>query len=300
MTDSTHSENVDQTYRLYKKRVFIRLSLFLLIMLLFVDTAIYLVQTKNLMKDTQSDLKQIAVEVAKNIPVEQHERLIQSSQQDTADYQTIEKYFKSVIIGNPKIDDVYTLRPTDKQHVMKFVVSGMTTHDKNGDGAIEESEQKPVLGEEYATVDYPDLENGLHEPSVDRTINYDKWGAWLSGYAPIRNSIGASVGLVGVDISAKFISQQRQSMFMSIVWSNLAIFPLLLLMSYFMSRLIGQPFSLLADGLEKVSHGNFNYQLPTRGKGDEALFVTLFNNIVNMSNDIIRTDPSALKKKITK
>ncbi|MFA5107385.1 MAG: HAMP domain-containing protein [Patescibacteria group bacterium] len=300
MAQSFHADSSETAYRFYNRHTFYRLILLFIGITIIVDFAIYIAQTKNLMNETQEDLRNIAVVVAKNIPVEQHERLRQSSQQDSTDYKTIEFYFKSVIDGNPKIDDVYTLRPTSKNHVMTFVVSGMTTHDKNGDGTIDESEQKPVLGEAYNTADYPDLEKGLTEPSVDKEVTYDKWGTWLSGYAPIRNTAGNSVGLVGVDMSAQYLSEQRMSMLMSIVWSNCAILPLLLVAGYFMSRRISRPFSLLADGMEKVSHGNYDYQLPIKGKGDANVFAHLFNNIVNMCNDIKRVDPSAPKNKMSK
>jgi methyl-accepting chemotaxis protein len=49
------------------------------------------------------------------------------------------------------------------------------------------------------------------EAKPDSDITTDEWGSFLSGYAPIRNSEGKVVGIVGVDYSADLVSRDCES-----------------------------------------------------------------------------------------
>jgi methyl-accepting chemotaxis protein len=49
------------------------------------------------------------------------------------------------------------------------------------------------------------------EAKPDSDITTDEWGSFLSGYAPIKNSEGKVVGIVGVDYSADLVSRDCES-----------------------------------------------------------------------------------------
>ncbi len=56
-----------------------------------------------------------------------------------------------------------------------------------------------VIGQLYPDPP-PELFEGFRIPSADREFTSDMWGTFLSGYAPIFDSDGNSVGLAGVDM----------------------------------------------------------------------------------------------------
>jgi hypothetical protein len=47
----------------------------------------------------------------------------------------------------------------------------------------------------------------LSAPRNSPDIYTSKWGSFLSGYAPIRDSNGTVVGILGVDETADFVNQ---------------------------------------------------------------------------------------------
>jgi len=47
--------------------------------------------------------------------------------------------------------------------------------------------------------------------AVEDHITFDRWGNWLSAYAPIKNNEGETVALLGMDIAAKYILQEIRS-----------------------------------------------------------------------------------------
>ncbi len=269
----------ESSYRPYQKRVFFTLITTNLIALITLNIVLYLALTYSEFKDTQEALKSIAIEVSQKIPIDTHEDLTEPSQQSSSDYKQIESYFQSVMAGNPKIDDIYTLRPTGDPNWMVFVASGRATEDLNDNGEIEEDEEKANLGEEYDVSELPDMRAGLVKPSVDREITYDKWGSWLSGYAPIVDSNGNSVGLVGIDYQASIISNQRAEVRNNLLILDSVLIPIMFIMAYFLSNRLTRPFEILSNGLEQIAKKNFKYRPPFRSKGDDRIFEDLFGKI---------------------
>ena len=94
-----------------------------------------------------------------------------------------------------KIRYVYTLRKSAT--VVEFIVDGDYGH--TSDAA--------KIGQEYPYL-YPGLLAGFVTPTADSSFKSDTTGTYLSGYAPIRNSYGDVVVIVGVDIDQKSVVQR--------------------------------------------------------------------------------------------
>jgi sensor histidine kinase regulating citrate/malate metabolism len=60
---------------------------------------------------------------------------------------------------------------------------------------------------DLTTEDKPVLLAALSSPQNSPDIYTSKWGSFLSGYAPIRDSNGTVVGILGVDETADFVNQ---------------------------------------------------------------------------------------------
>lgn len=281
----------------YKSMVFWPLWILFIVMAIILSAVVYWFFAQQVFHKTQTELQQIAVKTASFIPVEIHERLQKPEDQNSEDYELIELYFQSIMTGNPKISDIYTLRPAGEPHQMTFVVSGMETEDTNQNGLIEEFEIKPALGEKYDTSPFPELELGLNKPSFDKKITYDKWGAWLSGYAPLKNKQGKTVALVGIDFAADTIAKDRQVILKLFLFIDAILIIPLALLAYYISNRISRPYRLLGKAIDEVRRGDFNYRLNIKKKSLEYIIANQFNDLAEVYSALVEKKLKERKEK---
>jgi sensor histidine kinase regulating citrate/malate metabolism len=96
--------------------------------------------------------------------------------------------------AEPDIRYIYTMRLNGSR--VQFVV--------DGDYGIAQDAAAP--GKVYLNVT-PGMMQGFTSPSYDMFLTTDEWGQTISGYAPIRDSRGTTVGLVGVDMDSTDLMQ---------------------------------------------------------------------------------------------
>jgi len=151
-------------------------------------------QTKKALKEQmRSELKAVASAIAVNIDGNIHAG-IKPGDEGTPAFKAIAEVLLKVQKANDHITYIYTMRKTEAGAV--FVVDP-------------DPEEPCAIGEVYDETN-DELLAGFEQPSADNEFVTDKWGTYLSGYAPIRDSLGNSVGLVGVDMSSKdVIARQR-------------------------------------------------------------------------------------------
>ncbi|MGB3241746.1 MAG: PP2C family protein-serine/threonine phosphatase [Candidatus Omnitrophota bacterium] len=173
----------------------------------------------------------------------------------TREYQGMVDRLDSIMSINPEIADVYVLVSTSKPGVMKFVANG-------------DVEEPIDCGEDFDVTPYPELMKAIEWPSADREPLADRWGLWLSGYAPIKKEDGTSVAVLGVDISAETVAQMKSAVRLSAMY----IFSLGFLLSIAASNLISwwltKPLGRLVKGMEEIRSGNLNHKI-NLGTADE-------------------------------
>jgi signal transduction histidine kinase len=105
---------------------------------------------------------------------------------------TVRDDLRRVQRSAPDIRFIYTMRLNGSN--VEFVV----------DGDYGYAPDAAAIGQVYGLTDR-ELLDGFSKPSFDRDFTTDEWGTVLSGYAPIRDSAGNSVGLVGVDMDSRTV-----------------------------------------------------------------------------------------------
>jgi diguanylate cyclase (GGDEF)-like protein len=143
--------------------------------------------------------------VAKGIAIQidgtAHSSLLTPKDESTPAYKQIRKILQRAKAAYPDIKYIYTIRPTSKPMTWEFVV---------------DPEEDPNIwmhiGEDYDVSEFPELRAGLYGESFDHKITHDKWGDWLSGYAPIRDHAGRPVGIVAVDMSVAELNRQMATL----------------------------------------------------------------------------------------
>ena len=114
---------------------------------------------------------------------------LQAGDETGADFIRIQDQLRHVKEVSPDIRYIYTMRKTGE--TVEFVVDA--DYGFSGDAA--------GIGERYAPAP-AELLAGFSGPSADSNFVTDQWGTTISGYYPVRNTAGAVVGIVGVDMDS--------------------------------------------------------------------------------------------------
>jgi len=165
-------------------------SLVFLGLIILISVAMFTVtyqESRSALKEaTREELMSVASIVATQINGDVFEQ-IEPGDEDTPVFLAIRDQLDSARNSNRNIRYIYTMKKTGD--AVLFVV--------DGDYGLEADAAR--IGQYYPAPP-PELLEGFHAPSADQEFTTDKWGTFLSGYAPIRDSEGNSVGLAGIDI----------------------------------------------------------------------------------------------------
>jgi diguanylate cyclase (GGDEF)-like protein len=172
-------------------------------------------------------------------------------------------------------DDVQ--RPRYKQLVKRIRRLANTNEDiafvyimhKVGDRAafvLDSDPDEPAMPGEIYEQDLPSLIQGFEQPSVDQQITTDKWGSFLSGYAPLHDADGDY--LIGLDMQADDVAakmyQLRQAGLISLLVS--------LLLAILFASILAKNFNVriyrLVRRCGEIARTQLEPSKP-QGKGDE-------------------------------
>ncbi|KKP38161.1 MAG: multi-sensor signal transduction histidine kinase [Candidatus Peregrinibacteria bacterium GW2011_GWF2_33_10] len=172
----------------------------------------YAMTNKNLTKFLRENMVSIAELGALSVDGDLIEKIQTVDDMSGDNFRIISNELNKVKDGHPSIKYVYTMRKTDTPDVVTFIVDAdnyltVNNPDKNNNGVIDPEEELPQTGELYNSSHAPQLMLGFDHPTADYKINSDQWGTWLSGYAPIKNSQGEVVALLGIDMSAANVEE---------------------------------------------------------------------------------------------
>lgn len=119
------------------------------------------------------------------------------------EYATLVATLDLIRRSNPGIQFVYLMRKTDDPKVLAFIADAESLNpsekkDVNKDGSIDETDALNTPGELYINLEYPKIYKGFDGPVKD--TGKDKWGSFISAYAPVKNSKGESIAILGIDV----------------------------------------------------------------------------------------------------
>ena len=164
----------------------------------------------------RQELIGIAGDAALLIDPEAHARLAAHPDPKHSDLRVMRTSLQRLKALHPEIRNIYTmarLPDTDSSKIVAFVCDASEERDENGNGIIDDDEKAAEPGKYYSAKEAPELLAGFDAPGADATLSQDQWGVWISGYSPIRDATGQSVGLVGIDLPAAHIDALRSAFF---------------------------------------------------------------------------------------
>ena len=185
--------------------------------------------------------------------------------------------------ADPSIEYIYTMRPqpgSKQTGLVRFIVDASYEIDENENGVIDPDERNAEINEIYDANETLDLLNGFIEPTADQFINEDAWGAHLSGYAPIFNSSGASIGLVGIDASGDFIQKQRHDFFMRSLYMQGFTLIAFLAAAILLARSLERPVVDLLRIIHAVKQGNYHARYTGKATDEFGMLGDAINDMV--------------------
>ncbi|MCB1072683.1 MAG: HAMP domain-containing protein [Chlamydiia bacterium] len=133
----------------------------------------------------------------------------------------------------------------------------------------ENHKKKAHYGELYPSrVEIP---SDLSAPFVTTHIYSDEWGTWLTGYAPIYDSDGKRIALLGIDVRTKEIYLELEKLLLyGLVAFAISIF-VAVIFAYFLSKLVSSSLGMLCDTVKSIGKGDFSTRscLDTRDEFNE-------------------------------
>lgn len=195
---------------------------------------------KMLFAKLQTDAENIAIEAVNVIDGDKLEKIIQDKSMDSEEYNELEQSmlkFKS----DKNARYFYTLAQNEDNGAYIVVDAALTN--------------KSDLGEEY------DLGDGMEKafegtPSFDKEPTTDNYGTFLSGYAPIKNSSGKVIAIVGVDEDvANFVHIKTEILSDSII-ASIVILILSVLSSIIFSKKITSNVNKIKYILSSMKQGD--------------------------------------------
>jgi len=157
-----------------------------------VGYAVYHTASEGLKKEVQSNLLSLAKSASNVLDGDLHEQITQPEQKGSETYEAARSNFFKLLRANENIAFIYTVIPRNEK--IFFILDSKII--KPG----EEDDTSGVMEEYTDATDTMKQALGTRTAMVEEEAYTDEWGTFLSGYAPIHNSKGEYLGIVGADI----------------------------------------------------------------------------------------------------
>jgi len=203
--------------------------------------------TSTVRSEASRRLADIAASISFIIDPKAHSRIKTAADENGLDYTSIRDKLINFRNAKPDIRHIYTFVRTNKPNQLKYV--------------IDIGVNPPLVahvGCPWDVSKHPEVLRGFKEPVADLVVRRDKWGEWLSGYAPIKDGNNV-VAIVGLDMSVKdVLSAEKRIQFLVVVMVGMGIV-LSTLLSFIISSKISGPIRILKEATSRISDGNLDY-----------------------------------------
>lgn len=225
----------------------------------------------------QHRLLDVASLASTRIDGDLHASLVDPVQEDGLEYNQVKQVLQEIRQVN--LDEyrfVYTMRVLDDQVI--FVVDAETNPTNISH-----------LGDVYSDIS-PVLKSQLLKatgPFVDPDFTTDRWGTYLSGYAPIHTSDGRIDGFVGIDISAETIAAVEQRTFVLSGLVFLIVIPVIGFLGYRLSQRVTSPLLMVVRSAERLAGGDLRHRIQYEGWDEVHQLVDAFNKLAEQLSESI-------------
>jgi PAS domain S-box-containing protein len=181
---------------------------------------------KRLREDVSKQLENVCAVAALQIDSEAHHKIKQPGDEKKQEYLKILDTLRKIKQNlGEDVRYIYTMRE-NKNGKSAFVVD----EDPNDPAGIGEELEDPNNNFKL-----------IEKKGADKEFTTDRWGTWLSGYAPFFQKDGTLEGVIGMDISAKKVLHSENQFLLLGLAIFLLLVPLSLLLGWLLSGLLITP-----------------------------------------------------------
>ncbi len=193
---------------LYKPRALVGLGILCLVGA-GVTYGMHMASARLLQQQTLSRLRAIAATGALQFTAEEVDQIRVHDDVTKPVYKHIATKLHEIQQQNDSVKYAYILRPTEFPAVYEFVsasdaVDPFAVYDTSGDGIVDDRDDLGIPGVYYNVHNQDAIAAGIPAGPIANSSPYtDRWGTFLSGFAPIRGKDGKAMSVLGIDIEAK-------------------------------------------------------------------------------------------------
>jgi signal transduction histidine kinase len=251
-------------------------------------TALYLNFQNKIFEDAREKVRYIASVAALQIDGDLHATLTDPAQEGNPTYMRIKHVLQSIRDAVPDLRFVYTWRRNPKGQLIFAVDAETDPNEISHLGDVYDSGEPAVLAK-LAVLDHP---------AADDKLNADKWGVFLSGYAPFYRSDGRMEGILGMDIKASdVIANERKFLWISLAFF-VATIPLALSLGLWFGHKLTAPIVKLTIGSERITQGDLSHRVSVNGSYETNTLAQSFNKMTDtLQKAIIYRDEEISNRK---
>jgi len=189
-------------------------------------------------------------------------------------FKSIESVLLKIRSVNPPIKYIYILAPTGTKGIWQFVVDP-----EYRNTGLRNKHRTSYPGDTYNASRFPEMMKGFTEASADKKLERDEWGVTLSGYAPIRDAAGTTVGVLGVDILADDVRATQTIVHQRAL---LVLFLGLLVsvgLSFLISGRVTGPLRTMVEGTRHIGKGDLLFSIDISGDDEIHELARAFNQM---------------------
>ncbi len=229
-------------------------------------------------RSIQSQLLTAAKSFSGLIPGDIIKSLTEPEDMHSDGYRRIQDILYQISQTSPDFRYAYTMRLIDGE--VFFVVDSPPRGYDDPDLQLPPEAMPEPVGAHYP--DAPQtLLDGFDGPSVDNRIYEDQWGWTISGYAPVLDSMGDPVGLLGIDMSAEHMHSRLNAISQAGKISLVVAALLAVMFTVILARHITRPIKDLHEGFNRISSGDLETKVPKRGRDELGELSEHFNSMLS-------------------
>lgn len=233
----------------------------------FASVSMYRGASSALRNEVRAGLSNVAATTALQIDPTVHQTILKPSDRNSLEYRKVRSTLQRVLKANPQIVCAYTLRPTKNPDIFRFVVDA-----EEGDSA--------GIGESFNASECPQMRVGTKRPAADYEPTTDRWGTWISGYAPIRNSQGLLEAIVGLDMSVAQLKREERQLRIAAVRNGLIAFLFAILLSLLTTQSALKIVGVFVDAAHRVKEGDLDLRVEINTSDEIGEFAEAFSQMV--------------------
>jgi len=206
------------------------------------------------------------------IDYDKHNTLVSKGDMNSTEYREIKSELRELQM-QMNVDYLYTIVKSGDKYT--FVVD---TDEEEAAAIGEECEKTSAMQAAFEGI-----------PGVDKDFCTDKWGTFLSAYAPIKDDDGNVVAVVGVDVDANIIIRTKNIVRLQIIGAFILSMLTLLVVVIIIARNVMKPINLITNKMEEVANkgGDLTQRIEITSSDETGRLASAFNKLFDTLQSIL-------------